>query len=145
MAQVDDVELEMGSRAKPGLCSRVAESCNYREWWVSDFFGNCAGIADQSGIAVAPSHSCLELREIVCLHPEEVQEGKTSRRACGEVRRKHNESCSRSRGPESRQSYQRLHQVSHVTIFHKFFSDEMVSAMTVDAKCTFSEGQNQII
>lgn len=60
MAQVDDVELGVGSRARPRLRGQVAESCDYREQRVSDFFGNCAGIANRSGIAVAPSCSRLE-------------------------------------------------------------------------------------
>ena len=61
MAQVDDVELEMGSQARPGLRGRFAESHDYRDRQVSDFFRNCAGIADRLGITVAPSRSRLEL------------------------------------------------------------------------------------
>ena len=57
MAQVDDVELGVGSRARPRLRGRVAELRDYRERRVSNFFGNCAGIADRLGIAVAPSRS----------------------------------------------------------------------------------------
>ena len=49
----------------------------------------------------------LSRHEIAWLRPEKVQEGETLRRACGEARRKRNESCSRNRGPESRRSYQR--------------------------------------
>ena len=47
----------------------------------------------------------LNQQEIAWLRPEKVQEGETLRRACGEARRKRNESCSRNRGPESRRSY----------------------------------------
>ena len=60
MVQVSDVELEAGSQVRTGLRSRVAEPRDYREWWVSDFFGNCTGITNQLGIAVVPSHSRLE-------------------------------------------------------------------------------------
>ena len=53
----------------------------------------------------------LSRHEIAWLRPEKVQEGETLRRACGEARRKRNESCSRNRGRnrglESRRSYQR--------------------------------------
>ena len=47
----------------------------------------------------------LSRHEIAWLRPEKVQEGETLRRACGEARRKRNESRSRNRGPESRRSY----------------------------------------
>ena len=50
----------------------------------------------------------LSRHEIAWLRPEKVQEGETLRRACGEARRKRNESCSRNRGPESRRSYHRV-------------------------------------
>ena len=49
----------------------------------------------------------LSRHEIAWLRPEKVQEGETLRRACGEARRKRNESCSRNRGPGSRRSYHR--------------------------------------
>ena len=49
----------------------------------------------------------LSRHEIAWLRPEKVQEGETLRRACGEARRKRNESCSRNRRPGSRRSYQR--------------------------------------
>ena len=59
MVQVNDVELGVGSRARPRLHGRVAESRDYQEWRVSDFFGNYAGIADRSGIGVTSSRSHL--------------------------------------------------------------------------------------
>ena len=55
----------------------------------------------------------LSRHEIAWLRPEKVQEGETLRRACGEARRKRNESCSRNRGPESRRSYQRVMATDH--------------------------------
>ena len=74
-----------------------------------------SGIALESPIGrKSQSHLvvvALSRHEIAWLRPEKVQEGETLRRACGEARRKRNESCSRNRGRnrglESRRSYQR--------------------------------------
>ena len=107
MAQVDDVELRVGSRARPRLRGRVAESRDYRERRVFDFFGialeSPIGRKSQLHLVVV----ALSRHEIAWLRPEKVQEGETLRRVCGEARRKRNESCSRNRGPESRRSYHR--------------------------------------
>ena len=60
MAQVDDVELRVGSQVRPELRSQVTESCDCQEQQISNSIGNCTGIADRLGIAVAPSRSCPE-------------------------------------------------------------------------------------
>ena len=110
MAQVDDVELRVGSRARPRLrgqgCAAESQSHATIENGESP---TSSGIALESPIGrESRSHLvvvALSRHEIAWLRTEKVQEGETLRRACGEARRKRNESCSRNRGPGSRRSY----------------------------------------